>query len=59
MFDQKGAPRTFFILGHYLESCLNKYDIDSLQEVYDRNNPLVEIQQHSYSHQIFMKCHFI
>lgn len=53
MFDQKCAPRTFFILGHYLESCLNEYDMDSLREVYDITNPLVEIQQHSYSHQIF------
>lgn len=52
MFDQEGVPRTFFILGHYLESCLNDYDTDSLREIYNRNNPLLEIQQHSYSHPI-------
>ncbi|MDE3742516.1 polysaccharide deacetylase family protein [Maribacter polysaccharolyticus] len=55
MFDQEDVPRTFFILGHYLEACLTDYDIDALREVYHKDNPLIELQQHSYSHPIIRK----
>src|SRR3989338_9881082 len=53
VYDSEEVPRTFFILGHYLDSCLRNFDEDFLRLVYNRLNPLVEIQQHSYSHPIF------
>lgn len=51
--DSEAVPRTFFILGNYLERCLDDYTKDDLREIYDKKNPLNEIQQHSYSHPVF------
>ncbi len=48
-----GVPRTHYILGNYLERCTDTMSIKDLREVYDVNNSLMELQQHSYSHPIF------
>ena len=52
-FDAEMAPRTFFMLGQYLEQCLDDYSKEDLRELYNPRNPLTEIQQHSYSHEVF------
>lgn len=51
--DSEAVPRTFFILGNYLERCLDDYSCDDLKEIYDKGNSLNELQQHSYSHLVF------
>lgn len=53
VFDNHDAPRTFFILGAYLDACLEDNSPSELREIHNKNNPLVEIQQHSFSHLIF------
>ena len=53
VYDSEGAARTFFILGQYLYSCLKDVDESTLRAIYDHDNPLIEVQQHSYSHPIF------
>lgn len=52
MFDEKDVPRTYFLLGNYLESCLLDFDKGCLRTIYNKENPLIEIQQHTYSHPI-------
>ncbi len=52
-YDKLGAPRTFFILGHYLDASLDEFSQEHLQQIYDKSNLLIELQQHSYSHLIF------
>lgn len=48
--DTIGAPRTFFILGNYLERCLDDFSMDYIREIYCPKNKLTEIGQHTYSH---------
>ncbi len=50
MLDDYEVPRTFFILGNYLEKCLADFSKKELQEVFNKNNLYNEIQQHSHSH---------
>lgn len=52
VLDEREVPRTFFILGNYLERCLDDFSREELMKIYDKDNPLNEIQQHSYSHVI-------
>lgn len=49
-FEKRRIPRTFFILGDYLERCLEKFSIGGLRTIYAPQSPLMDIQQHSYSH---------
>lgn len=51
--DKEGAPRTVFILGDFLEKCLYDFRRKDLRELYDKDNRLNDIQQHSYSHAAF------
>jgi peptidoglycan/xylan/chitin deacetylase (PgdA/CDA1 family) len=53
LLDENEVPRTFFILGNYLDKSLEDFSIEELQEVFNKDNPLNEIQQHSYSHIMF------
>jgi len=53
LFDREKVPRTFFILGSFLESCADHIPLEELRSVFDKKNSLTEIQQHSYSHQVF------
>jgi len=53
MLDSNNCPRTFFILGDYLFRCLDNFDKKTLREIYNSENLLIEIQQHSFSYQIF------
>ena len=50
--DKMRVPRTFFMLGHFLERCLDDYTQDQLLDIFAPTNPLVDIQQHSHSHPI-------
>ncbi len=52
-YDLLEVPRTFFILGQYLEACLEYFPRETLHEIFSPANPLIEIAQHSYSHAIF------
>ncbi|MBS3151254.1 polysaccharide deacetylase family protein [Candidatus Woesearchaeota archaeon] len=52
--DEENVPRTFFILGDYLEKCLRDFSKDELRGIYCRSR-LNDIQQHSYSHLIFRR----
>lgn len=51
--NAEGVARTHFILGHYLDACQRTLNKQELCETYNRENPLMELQQHSYSHPIF------
>jgi len=48
--DSLGAPRTFFMLGDYLQVAAREYSHDELRAVYNPCNPLSDIQSHTYSH---------
>jgi len=54
-FDHEEVPRTFFILGQYLERCQPQFSAEELREIFDKTNTLNDIQQHSYSHPVFRK----
>ncbi len=49
-FDSKKLPRTFFILGQYLDRCLDTFSKQQLREIYVYGRYMCELQQHSYSH---------
>jgi len=49
-FIEKRIPCTFFILGQYLEYCIDEFSVRDLREIYRPENSLIDIQQHSYSH---------
>lgn len=51
--DTEKIPRTHFILGNYLDCCQRTFSKEALREVYNKDNLLLELQQHSYSHPIF------
>lgn len=46
--DKEVIPRTFFILGDYLDNCQPQISLAELRSIYLR--PLNEIAQHSYAH---------
>ena len=48
-------PRTFFICGHFLRSMNYKYGSEKLKNIFDIENKLVEIADHSYSHNVLKK----
>lgn len=50
MLDELEAPRTHFLLGDYLARCAERVPGTRLRSIYDRSNPLVDLQQHTYSH---------
>ncbi|MFH0869482.1 MAG: polysaccharide deacetylase family protein [archaeon] len=55
-FDFEGVPRTFFILGQYLERCQPQFSAERLRDIFSpEKHPLNDVQQHSYSHPIFRK----
>ena len=51
--DSEHVPRTHFILGNYLDCCQRTVSKEELGEIYGKENTLMELQQHSYSHPIF------
>lgn len=55
LLDKLIAPRTLFILGDYLERCLDQFSIEYLRETYNPANHLNDLQQHSYSHKPLRK----
>jgi len=58
VYDREATPRTFFVLGKYLEDCLGDFSESDLQEALSTRNKLTEIQQHSYSHIVFKENNF-
>lgn len=48
--DKNGAGRTFFILGEYLEASAEQVGNEYLRQVFNPQNELIEIGQHTYSH---------
>ena len=52
LFNQEGVPRTFFVLGSFLERCTDSMSKGQLRASLNADNPLADIQQHSYSHQV-------
>ncbi|MFA4887180.1 MAG: polysaccharide deacetylase family protein [Candidatus Nanoarchaeia archaeon] len=52
VLNQEEVPRTYFILGTYLEGCLEDFSASDLRELYDPENPLNDLQQHTYSHEL-------
>ena len=50
LFDSYSAPRTFFILGDYLEQSEKEVGSEKLRTIFDVNNKLNDIQQHTFSH---------
>lgn len=55
LLDKENVPRTFFILGNYLDLCLEEFSKEELRKIYNKDNFLNDLQQHSYSHQVFRK----
>ena len=51
--DNLDAPRTFFILGYHMKDSLRVFPKTTLREIFNKDNPLTEIQQHTYTHLIF------
>ena len=49
------VPRTFFICGHFLESMNYKYGSEKLQNSFCVQSELVEIADHTYSHNVVKK----
>jgi len=52
LMDSYGAGRTFFILGDYIELSEGVVGGDHLRQVFQPENPLVEIGQHTHNHVI-------
>lgn len=46
------ASRTFFVLGDYLDQSVNNLGREYLAQVFQSDNKLVEIAQHTYSHPV-------
>lgn len=52
ILDNLKIPRTFFICGHFLLSMNFKYGSNRLKQAFRIENDLVEIGDHSYSHNV-------
>ena len=52
VLNELKLPRTFFVCGHFLKSMNYKYDSKKLKQSFDVDNKLVEIADHSYSHNV-------
>lgn len=50
--NQLNIKRTFFICGMFLESMCTKFGDTKLASAFDSDNSLVEIGDHTYSHQV-------
>ena len=50
--NQLKISRTFFICGHFLQSMNYKYGSEKLKQAFNIKNKLVEIADHSYSHNV-------
>ena len=55
LFDKYNVSRTFFLLGSFLDSTYSIKGKQQLKQIFDSNNNLVDLQQHSYSHVPFRK----
>ena len=53
--DHLKIPRTFFVCGHFLKSMNYKYGSARLKQAFRVDNGLVEIGDHSYSHNVLKK----
>jgi peptidoglycan/xylan/chitin deacetylase (PgdA/CDA1 family) len=49
--------RTYFILGHYMEKCLDDFSLETIREIFDKDDILTDLQQHTYSHPVFREIH--
>jgi|GEM_PF-4386292 len=49
--------RTLFILGHYLEKCLDDVGLNTIREIFDKEDTLMDLQQHTYSHPVFREIY--
>ena len=52
VLNELKLPRTFFVCGHFLKSMNYKYGSKKLRQSFDVDNKLVEIADHSYSHNV-------
>ena len=52
LLNENSIPRTYFICGSFLVSMVLKYGNDKMKDLFDPDNELVEIADHSYSHQV-------
>ena len=52
VLNEMSIPRTFFICGHWLQSMAYKFGNISVSSALEPSNELVEIADHSYSHNI-------
>jgi methionyl-tRNA formyltransferase len=52
ILSKLSLPRTFFLCGHWLQSMVYKYDRDVIKTALEPTNQLVEIADHSYSHNV-------
>lgn len=50
--EELEIPRTYFICGMFLESMANYFDKKTMVKAFNPNSSLVEIADHSYSHEI-------
>ena len=53
--DELAVPRTFFVIGQYLEGCLKDFSKEELREIYNPENPLQKIESHTFSHSFLVK----
>ncbi len=53
VLDNLQAPRTHFMLGHFLEQSAASIGSQTLRKIFRVGRGLVEIGQHSYSHPVF------
>jgi hypothetical protein len=51
--DGLGLPRTYFICGQFLESMAHKFGNARLRAAFSPENPLCEIADHTYTHNVF------
>lgn len=56
-FDSVQVPRTHFLLASYLEAARSIIGDKVLHEIYPCENPLLDLQQHTYSHGIIEALH--
>ena len=55
LLDRNNIPRTIFIIGDYLKRCLEKFSPEHLRKIYNPDNPLNDLQSHTYSHLFLVK----
>jgi len=55
LFDKYKKSRTFFLLGNFLDATKQVIGEIETRKIFGYNHPLVDLQQHSYSHQPFRK----